>query len=29
MAYDDMEVVMYKILAYLYECNKAGKNRNF
>ena len=25
MAYDDMEVVMYKILRYLYECMKAGK----
>ena len=29
MAYDDMEVVMYKILAYLYECNKAGKEPEF
>lgn len=29
MAYDDKEVVMYKILAYLYECNKAGKEPEF
>ena len=25
MSYDDIEVVMYKILKYLYECMKAGK----
>ncbi|MGI6721003.1 MAG: hypothetical protein ACOX4I_00375 [Anaerovoracaceae bacterium] len=29
MAYDDMEVIMYKILAYLYKCNKAGKDTDF
>ncbi|MGI6721001.1 MAG: YjcQ family protein [Anaerovoracaceae bacterium] len=29
MAYDDMEVIMYKILAYLYKCNKAGKEPEF
>lgn len=29
MAYDDMEVVMYKILAYLYKCNKSGKEPEF
>lgn len=25
MAQNDMEVIMYKILCYLYECMKAGK----
>ena len=25
MAQNDMEVIMYKILSYLYECMKAGK----
>ncbi|MFQ9435582.1 MAG: hypothetical protein ACLR1R_04080 [Ruminococcus callidus] len=25
MAKNDMEVIMYKILRYLYECMKAGK----
>ena len=26
MAHDDMHVVMYKILSYLYKCMKAGEN---
>lgn len=29
MAYDDMEVVMYKILSYLYLCNKEEKHPEF
>ncbi|MDD5986461.1 MAG: hypothetical protein PUC26_01360 [Eubacteriales bacterium] len=29
MAYDDMEVVMYKILRYLYLCNKKEKYPEF
>lgn len=26
MAYDDMHVIMYKILAYLYDCMKRGRD---
>lgn len=29
MAKNDMEMIMYKILRYLYECNKAGKVPTF